>query len=90
MISPHKTITPTTLQSLNITAHHLHWRHPLQVLSVSHSSLTDQALSLQEGEVKALEIIVVIVDADKVESNADNDAQDDDHNENTVLSRVQS
>ena len=77
------------MQSLNITDH-LFWSHPLQVLPVSHSALTDQALPLQEGVIEALEINIVIADADEVESNANNNAYDDDHQENTILSRVQS
>ena len=75
------------MQSLNITAHLL-WHHPLQVLSASHPALTDQALPLQEGVIEALEITIVIADANEVESYANNDAYDDDHHENTILSRV--
>ena len=45
--------------------------YPLQVLSVDHSPLIDQILSLQEGEIKALKLLEVIADADEVESNTD-------------------
>ena len=41
---------------------------------MSHSALTDQALSLQEGEIKALEFIIVIADADEVKADTDYEA----------------
>ena len=44
------------------------------VLSVGHSSLTDQALPLQEGVIKALEFMKVIADAEEVKANTDYDA----------------
>ena len=48
-----------------------HLLYPLQVLSVDHSPLIDQILSLLEGEIKALKLLEVIADADEVESNTD-------------------
>ena len=65
-----------------------HLLYPLQVLSVDHSPLIDQILSLQEGEIKALKILEVIANADKVESNTDDEADDNDNEENCVLSGV--
>ena len=65
-----------------------HLLYPLQVLSVDHSPLIDQILSLQEGEIKALKLLKVIADADEVESNTDDEADHNDNEENCVLSGV--
>ena len=62
--------------------------YSLQVLSVDHSPLIDQILSLQEGEIKALKLLKVIADADEVESNTDDEADHNDNEENCVLSGV--
>ena len=62
--------------------------YSLQVLSVDHSPLIDQILSLQEREIKALKLLEVIADADEVESNTDDEADDNDNEENCVLSGV--
>ena len=62
--------------------------YSLQVLSVDHSPLIDQILSIQEREIKALKLLEVIADADEVESNTDDEADDNDNEENCVLSGV--